>query len=192
MVYFVKKNVFNGFTLRSMATLYFICSPMKVLIRKSVESDMVEVIRLIHELASFEEEPNAVEIDANKLVEDGFTSKKLFQCFVAEVENAIVGMALIYPRYSTWKGSVLHLEDLIVTEKFRSKGVGTKLLTAVIQYGHQLGVKRISWEVIDWNEGAIKFYESKGAKVMRDWDVVQLSESGIKNYLDKHNSELIE
>ena len=181
------KNVFNGDTLRGMTTLYFICKSMKVLIRNAVEGDMVEVIRLINELASFEKEPNAVEINAKQLVEDGFSSNPLFQCFVAEVENNIVGMALVYPRYSTWKGAVLHLEDLIVTKKYRSAGIGTKLLTAVVQYGNELGVKRISWEVIDWNEGAIKFYESKGAKVMRDWDVVQLNEAGIKNYLDKHN-----
>jgi len=64
------------------------------------------------------------------------------------------------------------------------------LLTAVVEYGYQLGVKRISWEVIDWNEDAIRFYESKGAKVMRDWDVVQLNEQGIKNYLKSHKNSI--
>lgn len=147
---------------------------------------MVEVIGLIHELASFEKEPSAVEVDADQLIEDGFNGEKLFQCFVAEANDAIVGMALVYPRYSTWKGPVIHLEDLIVTEKYRGFGLGTKLLTAVVHYANQLGVKRISWEVLDWNEDAIRFYESKGAKVMRDWDVVQLNEAGIKNYLSNH------
>lgn len=159
---------------------------MEILIRAAKENDMVEVIRLINELAFFEKEPKAVEIDADQLIADGFIREKLFQCFVAEVNDDIVGMALVYPRYSTWKGPVIHLEDLIVTEKFRGAGVGTKLLTAVVKYGSQLGVKRISWEVLDWNEDAIRFYESKGANVMRDWDVVQLNEEGIKNYLNNH------
>ncbi len=114
---------------------------------------------------------------------DGFGENPKFTCFVLEVNNSIEGIALVYPRYSTWKGEVLHLEDLIVSEKCRGKGLGTLLLNAVVKHGKQLGVKRISWEVIDWNDPAIKFYESKGANVMRDWDVVQLDEKGIENYL---------
>ena len=79
----------------------------------------------------------------------------------------------------------IHLEDLIVTDKMRGSGLGTALLNEVVQYAAGLGVKRINWEVIDWNEPAIKFYESKGAKVLRDWDVVQLDEAGIEKYLSK-------
>jgi GNAT superfamily N-acetyltransferase len=93
-------------------------------------------------------------------------------------------MALVYPRYSTWKGPVIHLEDLIVTERLRGSGLGSALLSKVVQYGYELGVKRISWEVLDWNEPAISFYERKGARVMRDWDVVHLDEKGIKNFMD--------
>jgi GNAT superfamily N-acetyltransferase len=102
---------------------------------------------------------------------------------VAEVDGKIEAMALIYPRYSTWKGPVIHLEDLIVTEKMRGHGLGNALLTEVVKYGHQQGVKRISWEVLDWNEPAIAFYEKKGARVMRDWDVVQLDAQGMETYL---------
>ena len=91
----------------------------------------------------------------------------------------------MYPRYSTWKGEVLHLEDLIVSEKARGKGLGGLLLTEVIKYGNNLGVKRISWEVLDWNTPAIDFYEHIGANVMRDWHVVQLNEQGIESYLAK-------
>jgi GNAT superfamily N-acetyltransferase len=108
-----------------------------------------------------------------------------FHCFVAEVNDEIVGMALVYDRYSTWKGPIIHLEDLIIEEKMRGSGLGTALLDEVVKYGHQLGVKRINWEVLDWNEPAIVFYEKKGAKVLRDWDVVQLDEKGIENYLNK-------
>ena len=99
-------------------------------------------------------------------------------------------MALVYKRYSTWKGEVLHLEDLIVSQSQRGKNLGTKLLDKVVAYGKSLGVKRISWEVLDWNEPAITFYETKGANVMRDWDVVHLDEKGIDNYLKNCNARL--
>ncbi len=146
---------------------------------------MPAVLDLIRELAHFEREPDAVEVSSEDLVEDGFGNSPRFQCFIGEVDGSIGGMALVYPRYSTWKGKVLHLEDLIVKEEMRGMGLGNALLERVVQYGSDLGVKRISWEVLDWNEPAITFYERKGAKVMRDWDVVQLDENGIKQFLNK-------
>jgi GNAT superfamily N-acetyltransferase len=158
---------------------------MKIVIREARAKDMPEVHSLIQELAHFEKEPDAVVITADTLVEDGFGRLPLFQCFVAEVDGSIGGMALVYPRYSTWKGRVLHLEDLIITEEMRGLGLGTALLERVVEYGYEQGVKRISWEVLDWNEPAITFYEQKGARVMRDWDVVQLDEDGIINFLNK-------
>lgn len=93
----------------------------------------------------------------------------------------------MFKRYSTWKGNILHLEDLVVNQKMRGYGIGTALLDEVIKYGYSLNVKRINWEVLDWNEGAIKLYETKGAKVRRDWDVVHLDEQGIKNYISNIN-----
>ncbi|MGB2758917.1 MAG: GNAT family N-acetyltransferase [Maribacter stanieri] len=156
---------------------------MSYTIRVAQREDMKQVLQLIQELATFEKEDDAVEVSVQDLEEDGFGKQKLFHCFVAEKNEKIVGMALVYPRYSTWKGAVIHLEDLIVTKDMRGTGLGTALLDEVVKYGNDLGVKRICWEVIDWNEPAIGFYESKGAKVMRDWDVVQLDETGIKNYL---------
>tara|TARA_R110002051_G_scaffold70772_1_gene127465 strand:- start:24493 stop:24975 length:483 start_codon:yes stop_codon:yes gene_type:complete len=156
---------------------------MRYTIRSAEREDMRQVLQLIQELATFEKEEDAVEVSVENLEEDGFGKQKLFHCFVAEKESKIVGMALVYPRYSTWKGPVIHLEDLIVTKEMRGTGLGTALLNEVVKYGNALEVKRISWEVIDWNEPAIGFYESKGAHVMRDWDVVQLDEQGIKNYL---------
>ena len=156
---------------------------MEYTIRKARTEDMGQVLQLIQELASFEKEEHAVEVTEKQLVNDGFGEQQLFHCFVADTKDGIGGMALVYPRYSTWKGAIIHLEDLIVTEKMRGTGLGTALLNEVVKYGHGLGVKRINWEVIDWNEPAITFYESKGAKVMRDWDVVQLDEKGIENYL---------
>ncbi len=156
---------------------------MKYTIRDARPEDMPRVLDLIRELAHFEKEAGAVELTSEELVKDGFGDEKLFHCFVAEVDNEIEGMALVYPRYSTWKGPVIHLEDLIITEKVRGNGLGTALLDSVIKYGHELGVKRICWEVLDWNEPAIDFYEKKGAKVLRDWDVVQLDEEGIEQYI---------
>ena len=147
---------------------------------------MSEVLTLIKELAVFEKEANAVEVTIEQLCNDGFGDNPLFHCFVAEYDAKIIGMALVYPRYSTWKGPALHLEDLIIKEEYRGHGIGSALLTSVIQYGNALGVKRICWEVLDWNDPAITFYESKGAKVMRDWDVVQLDEKGIKEFINNN------
>lgn len=152
-------------------------------IRKAKKEDMSAVFQLIKDLAIFEKEPDAVDITINDLERDGFGDIPQFECFVGEIDHNIEGIALFYNRYSTWKGRALHLEDLIVREDKRGLGLGTALLDAVVKYGHQLGVKRINWEVLDWNEPAITFYEKKGAKVMRDWDVVQLSEEGIKKYI---------
>lgn len=156
---------------------------MKITVREAIAEDMPEVLNLIKELATFEKESNAVEVTAEDLVRDGFGEAPLFRCFVGELHGKIGGMALVYPRYSTWKGPVLHLEDLIVTETMRGSGLGTALLARVVQYGHEIRSKRISWEVLDWNEPAISFYERKGARVMRDWDVVQLDEQGILNFI---------
>ena len=114
---------------------------------------------------------------------EGFGDAPLFTSFVAEIASEIIGIAIIYFRFSTWKGRTIHLEDLIVKEKMRGKGVGEALYTEVIKYGFDQGVKRIEWNVLDWNEGAIKFYERTGARIAKDWSVVQMDEQGIKNYI---------
>ncbi|SDQ20975.1 GNAT family N-acetyltransferase [Flagellimonas zhangzhouensis] len=156
-------------------------------IRDARPEDMEQVLGLIQELADFEKEPDAVEVTVEDLIKDGFEGEKMFHCFVAETSEGIAGIALVYPRYSTWKGPAIHLEDLIVAERMRGSGLGSALLDEVIKYGHNLGVRRICWEVLDWNEPAIEFYEKKGAKVLRDWDVVQMDETGIKNYMETLN-----
>lgn len=158
---------------------------MTFTIRNANKNDMPQVLSLIKELAIFEKEEHAVEVTVNDLEQDGFGDNPAFHCFVAEVNNKIEGIALVFQRYSTWKGKALHLEDLIVSEAMRGSGMGSALLDEVVKYGHDLGVKRINWEVLDWNEPAIIFYEKKGANVMRDWNVVHLNEQGIKNYISK-------
>ncbi len=167
----------------SLNYIYAKIQGMSISVREAKKSDMVSVLKLINELAVYEKEPEAVEVTVADLEQHGFGTNPSFHCFVAEKNREIVGIALVYTRFSTWKGLVLHLEDLVVSESMRGHGVGTILLNEVVKYGSQLGVKRISWEVLDWNESAINFYEQKGANVMRDWDVVHLNEAAIKNYI---------
>ncbi len=155
---------------------------MNITIRKAIKEDMYRVHELIMELAEYEKLPQEVELIPKDLINDGFGVKPMFHCFVAEVDSKVEGMAIIYNRYSTWKGKTIHLEDLIVTKNMRNKGIGALLLDKVILFGKEMGVKRISWEVIDWNKKAIKFYERKGAKLIPDWNIIHLNEEAIKNY----------
>ncbi|SNR38056.1 L-amino acid N-acyltransferase YncA [Lutibacter agarilyticus] len=158
---------------------------MSFTIRDGKKEDLPSVLKLIKELAHFEKESDAVIVTVKNLEKDGFGKNPLFQFFVAEMENEIVGMSLFYPRYSTWKGPTIHLEDLIVTEEKRGLKIGSALYKKVIEYGYNNGVERIEWAVLDWNEPAIAFYESTGATVLRDWDTAQFHREEMKNYLNK-------
>ena len=157
---------------------------MNFTIRKATVKDSAAIWALIKELAEFEKEPNAVDISVSTLEQDGFGSNPLFGCFVAEVKRIVVGMALFYPRYSTWKGATLHLEDLIVTESMKGKGIGTQLYRAFIEHGYRLGHQRIEWSVLDWNAPAIAFYKKSGATLLEDWFTVQMNPQQMKAYLD--------
>lgn len=152
-------------------------------IKEAKKEDMPGVLKLIKELAHFEKEPDAAILTVKDLERDGFGAHPLFKCYVAEMEDEIVGMALFYPRYSTWKGKTIHLEDLIVTHKKRGLKIGSDLYKKVIEYGSEIGVKRIEWVVLDWNKPAIDFYKKTGARVLTDWYTVQMNEDAIKNYL---------
>lgn len=158
---------------------------MEPIIRNATKADMPFVLELIKELAIFEKEPDAVILTAQDLVRDGFGENPLFTCFVAEVEGKIQGMALVYFRYSTWKGKTVHLEDLIVREAFRGKGLGHLLYKKVLQYAREQGVKRTEWVVLDWNTHAIDFYERSGATVFKDWYTVQMKDSSAEKYLNQ-------
>ncbi len=155
-------------------------------IRKGKIEDMPAVLGLIKELATFEKEPNAVVVTVADLERDGFGESPLFHTFIAEENEEIVGMALYYYRYSTWKGKTIHLEDLIVKEEKRGAGLGFKLYSEVIAQGKCDGVRRIEWNVLDWNRPAIEFYEKSGAKVLKDWLVAQMDEKGIDAFLEKN------
>lgn len=145
---------------------------------------MPSVLELIKELAHFEKEADAVVISVADLEKDGFGNSPLFKTFVAEIGQEIVGMALFYPRYSTWKGPTIHLEDLIVKKSKRGLNIGSSLYHEVIKYGQNLGVKRMEWVVLGWNTPAIEFYKKTGAHILDDWKTVQMDELSIKNYLE--------
>ncbi len=155
-----------------------------MIIRKGNPEDMQAVLGLIKELANFEKEPDAVLVTVDDLIRDGFGAVPLFHVFVAEVKEEIVGIALYYYRYSTWKGKIIHLEDLVVKDKMRGTGLGYALYSEIIKQGKRDNVRRIDWHVLDWNTTAIDFYEKSGAVVLKDWYLAQMDEAGINHFVD--------
>lgn len=160
---------------------------MEHTIRIATKNDMSQVLELIQELAIFEKETDAVEITKEDLERDGFADHPLFKCFVAEKDQRIDGIALFYPRYSTWKGKTIHLEDLVVRQNMRGSGLGSALFNEVITYGAKQGVRRIEWVVLNWNTTAVEFYKKNGALVLSDWDTVHMDENGIEKFIVKNS-----
>ena len=156
-----------------------------MIIRKSRAEDMEAVLELIKELAIFEKEPEAVIVTVEDLIRDGFSADPLFYSYVAIEDGTIVGMALYYYRYSTWKGRTLHLEDLVVKETQRGSGIGFALYSEIIKTGHDDNVQRIEWNVLNWNTPAIEFYRKSGATVLEDWMVAQMSREQIEEFVRK-------
>lgn len=159
---------------------------MDFIVRLGKQKDMQSVFNLITELAVFEKEPDAVEITVDDLIKDGFSKNPKFKVFVAEQENTIIGIALFYERYSTWKGSAIHLEDLIVTQSKQKIGAGKALYTAVLKYAHDHNFNRVAWEVIDWNTNAVEFYKSTGATYLNDWSVVQMDKENLSKFIQNN------
>lgn len=139
-----------------------------MLIRDAVEKDMPGILSLIKELAAFEKAPEAVIVTVNDLARDGFGSKPLFKVWVAELNGEIIGMALTYTGYSTWKGKLLYLDDIIVREAARSKGTGRLLLDEVIKYAAKENARVLKWQVLRWNKDAIRFYQRNKNVVFDD------------------------
>ena len=154
--------------------MQYLRNPM-VTIRKALKEDMVAVHALITELAVYEKEPNAVLISAEELKQHGFSEHR-FDCFVAEHETlGIVGMALFYSRYSTWKGPTLHLEDLYVKQEFRKGGLGKELFDTVVTEAVKQNVGRMEWTVLEWNEPALNFYKKYNATLDPEWHLGTLT-----------------
>ncbi|MAD31149.1 MAG: GNAT family N-acetyltransferase [Cryomorphaceae bacterium] len=146
-----------------------------VTIRKAVQEDMIAVHALITELAIYEREPNAVIISVDDLIRHGFSEQR-FHCFVAEhKKSGIVGMALYYSRYSTWKGPTLHLEDLYVKPEHRQAGLGIELFDKVVDEATKQNVGRMEWTVLEWNEPALNFYKKYNATLDSEWHLGTLT-----------------
>tara|TARA_B100001173_G_C15665445_1_gene411299 strand:- start:5 stop:490 length:486 start_codon:yes stop_codon:yes gene_type:complete len=154
-------------------------------IRKANSSDVKDIIRLLVELAVYEKEPDAVKVTEEELIRDGFGSNPRYECLLAEFNSEVVGLAFFTPRYSTWVGDTLHLEDLVVTEKMRGKGIGTLLYREFLLVAKERGVKRVEWSVLDWNKTAIDFYKKSGAIVdgLEQWKIVRMDKQIIEKYL---------
>lgn len=151
-------------------------------VRKGIKSDLPQVLELIHELAVYEKAAHEVEITLEQLEQDGFGEKPVYEFFVAEDDGKIVGIALYYFRYSTWKGKAVYLEDLVVRESKRGKGYGQLLLDAIIHEAKRTNSKQVRWQVLDWNEPAIKFYKKLGADLDEEWINCTLTSDQIKAY----------
>ncbi len=161
---------------------------MNYVIRKGVEKDMPFVLNLITELAVFENEPDAVKITVEDLLENGFKEHPAFRTFVAEIDGDIVGMALFYNRFSTWDGVSVHLEDLVVRKSFRGLGIGKALYTKVLEYAYSTNANRAEWVVLDWNKVAVDFYVGTGAQMLENWNLCQMNRTTMQQYLEKNES----
>lgn len=142
---------------------------MELTIRFAVQEDCERLLELIHELALYEKAPQEVTVKLEEFVEAGFGNNPVWKAFVAEREGQILGFALYYVRYSTWKGCRLYLEDFIVTGEERGKGIGKILFERVMQEAREKGFNGMSWQVLDWNAPAINFYNKYQASLEAGW-----------------------
>lgn len=142
---------------------------MSIKIRSAVKEDCVRLLELVNELAVYEKAPQEVTVTLDEFIDAGFGAHKVWDAFVAEENGFIAGFAIYYTRYSTWKGRRLYLEDFIVTEKCRGKGIGKLLFEKVIQEAKDKNFNGMSWQVLDWNEPAINFYNKYAADLEAGW-----------------------
>ena len=156
---------------------------MEVEIRRGNRDDLPQVHALIRELAEFERAPQEVTNTLEDMELDGFGDYPSYKFLVSESAEGIVGIALYYIGYSTWKGKMLFLEDLIVTEKLRRAGIGRKLFKAVAEEAKETRAKRFRWQVLEWNEPAIAFYKKIGATLDSEWINCNMTEEQIQQYL---------
>lgn len=153
-------------------------------IRIGKKEDLARVLDLIKELAEYERALHEVTNTLNMLEEDGFGSNPVFGFFVAEDEGEIYGISLYYYRYSTWKGKRLYLEDIVVTESQRGKGIGKLLFEATMRKVLTDGCTGMMWQVLDWNESAIEFYKRYDTRFDNEWINCHLEAEQIRNFLN--------
>ena len=138
-------------------------------IRKAVAADCPRMMELVSELAVYERAPHEVTVELEHFIESGFGAAPVWWAFVAEEDNIIKGFALYYIRYSTWKGQRMYLEDILVTESERGKGLGSMLMNALIAEAQEKKFHGITWQVLDWNEPALNFYKKYNASLDPEW-----------------------
>ncbi|WP_046245278.1 GNAT family N-acetyltransferase [Hymenobacter terrenus] len=154
-----------------------------IVLRRGVEADLPQVLALIQELAVYERAPEAVTNTLAAMRRDGFGPEPIFSFFVLENNGAeVIGIALFYTAYSTWKGRMLYLEDLIVTETARRGGYGRLLFDAVVAEARTTGAVRLKWQVLNWNEPAIAFYKKLGATIEDEWFNGNLDDAQLASY----------
>ena len=142
---------------------------MKTIIRRAVKDDCLRLLELVQELATYERAPAEVTVTLDHFAESGFGKQPVWWAFVAEVDERIVGFALYYIRYSTWKGQAMYLEDILITNEMRGKGIGKLLFDRLIEEARDKKFNRIIWQVLDWNEPAINFYKKYNADFDAGW-----------------------
>ena len=153
-------------------------------LRRARKEDIPSLMELIMELAIFEKAPHEVSLSLEEFAEAGFGNNPVYTCYIAEMKGKIVGMALYYIRFSTWKGKRIYLEDLIVNQDYRGLGIGQALFFRCLEDADQLGYHGMTWQVLDWNEPAIKFYQRFGSSFDGEWLNSGLSEEKIKEIMD--------
>jgi ribosomal protein S18 acetylase RimI-like enzyme len=158
---------------------------MSFIIRRGDRNDVPGMFRLVRELALFERAPEAVINTESMLMEDGFGKNSIYKVFVAEAAdtNEIISMALYYTAYSTWKGKILFIDDLVVTERSRRYGIGRKLINEVLKDAVENNVNQIRWQVLEWNTPAIEFYKSMGVEFDKEWITCKMSKEQMQSYL---------
>jgi GNAT superfamily N-acetyltransferase len=147
-----------------------------IIIRRAEIDDCPRLLELVQELADYEKAPNEVTVTLEHFQQSGFGSQPVWWAFVATTpapgqpeKRIIAGFALYYIRYSTWKGQTMYLEDILVTESLRGKGIGQRLFDRLLEEARERGFKRMTWQVLDWNEPAIRFYKRQGARMDPEW-----------------------
>lgn len=162
---------------------------MDISIRIGTKQDLPRLRELIVELAVYEKEPDAVEVTLAELEKDGFGNDAIFSFFVAEIDGVIQGIALHYFKYSTWKGKCLFLEDIVVNQEFRGKGIGKLLFDEIVKVAATHHCKRLEWQVLKWNTPAIQFYKNKyDANLDEEWLNGRLTGKQIQNISTTLNS----
>jgi GNAT superfamily N-acetyltransferase len=153
----------------------------EVTIRKGTRSDIPGVLALIRELALYEKAPDEVTNTEEDMIRDGFSDNPVYSLIVAEEEGKVIGMAIYFIKYSTWKGKGIYLDDIVVTESMRGMGIGKKLFDAVMEDCRHRGAKQLHWQVLNWNTPAISFYKKYNASFDDEWINCKLSEKQLRN-----------